>query len=139
MTGHQSLTTEQALQLHKKFLQDLLQDVVKVLETGQAGANRAIEALKIYWEANLQHSAARRTVQDALVRTSNEKDAERMGRPFLLILRAELQAGNVQNLDAISQEVYDEAHEISLAEAASGERDLARREKLIARIKAASS
>ena len=138
MTGNQSLTIEQALQLHKKFLQDILQDVLKVLEAGEPGTARVIEGLNKYWDANQQHREARRKVQEVIAGTSHEQDAERMGRPFLLMLRAELLASNAKDLDVLSQEIYDSALEISLVEAASGERDVARREKVIARIQAAS-
>ena len=138
MTINESLTTEQALELHKKFLQNILQEVMKILETGDPSVDRMIRGLNTYWDANHQHSAARRRVQQALVGTPYESNAEPMGRPFLMMLRAELQADHVQNIDAISQQVYDEAREIALDEAMSGERKLDRREKLIAYIKTAS-
>lgn len=139
MADKESLTIGQALEVHKKFLQDILQEIVKVLAVGEAGTDRVIKGLSTYWNASLRYSATRRKVQAAVAGTPHEKDAELMGRPFLMMIRAELQASKVQNLDAVSQEIYDEAHAIALSEATTGKRAAARRKKLVARIKAANS
>lgn len=138
MTDHQNLTTEQALQLHKKFLQDILQDVMKMLDTGDAGIERMIRGLNAYWDANYAHRATRCQVQAALVGTPHENIDEPMGRPFQVMIRAELLADGVQDLDALSQEIYTVSREISVAEAASGQQQMERRAKLIARIRAAN-
>lgn len=135
----QALTPEQALQLHKKFLQDVLQDVMKILDTGEAGVERMIRGLNAYWVANHKHRATRRKVQAALMGTPQENIDEPMGTPFLVMLRAELLADEVKNLDALAQEIYVAAREISVAEAASGRTQLKRREKLIAHIRQATS
>ncbi len=138
MTNNKNLTTEQALQLHKEFLQSILQEVMNVVATGKAGVERMIQGLNTYWDANLKHAATRRKVRDALMGTSHENEEEPMGRPFQMMLRAELQASHVKNPNALSQKVYEEAREIALAEALSGKQQTARRKKLLAEINAAS-
>lgn len=138
MTDKESLTIEQALQVHKKFLQDILQDIMKVLGKGEAGTDRVIKGLSTYWNTSLRYSATRRKVLAVIAGTSHEKDAELMGRPFLMMIRAELQASKVQNLDVVSQGIYDEAHAIALEEAGTGKRASARRKKLLEYIKAAN-
>ncbi|MES2491038.1 MAG: hypothetical protein V4607_14720, partial [Pseudomonadota bacterium] len=104
MTNAQSLTAEQALQLHKQFLLDILQDMMKVFETGDAGVARMIRGLQVYWDSNHQRSATRRMVHGVLSGTHHENNAETMGRPFLMMLRAELQASNIQNVETLAQE-----------------------------------
>lgn len=138
MTGDQSLTAEQALQLHKNFLQDILLGVVKILGSGEAGADRMIKGLNAYWNVSYRYGPTRRKVQVALAGTAHENAQELMGRPFRMMLSAELQASKVQNIDALSQEIYNEAHDIALTEALSGKRVLGRRKKLAARIRAIS-
>lgn len=135
MNDDQNLTLEQALQLHKKFLQDILQEVMKILDTGAAGVERMIRGLDTYWDANFSHRKTRYKVQAALTGTPHENIDEPMGRPFLVMIRAELLASGMQDIDALSQEIYTVAREISVDEAVSGTKQLERRAQLIAHIR----
>jgi hypothetical protein len=135
MASHQNLTTEQALELHKKYLQDILQNIMLVFETGDASIERMIRGLNGYWDANYQHRVTRRTVYDTLKGTPYENSTDSMGRPFELMLRAELHASNVQNDEVLSKKIYEEAREIALAETISGKRNLKRRKQLVSDIK----
>lgn len=132
--GDQHITSEEALQLHKRFLQELLQDMMKVFDTGNAGVERMIKGLRVYWDSNHQRAATRRTVLAATAGTPYENQVEPMGRPFQAMIRAELLASGIKDSQELSQMVYEEARQIALEEALTGKRKLKRREKLIARI-----
>jgi hypothetical protein len=58
-----------------------------------------------------------------------------MGKPFLMMVRAELMPRRGAHADQLALRVYDEAPAIAVAEAPSGSRDQARREKLASLIR----
>lgn len=132
--GDKKMTPEEAMKQHKQFLQDILQDVLKVFASGEAGVNRMITGLHVYWDASHQRSATRRAVLAATAGTPYENKVEPMGRPFMVMIRSELHTSGFTNSDALSQQIYNEAREIALEEAQSGERNLKRREQLVASI-----
>jgi hypothetical protein len=134
MTNQKKLGVEPALQLHKQFLQAILQEIMKVFESGNSGVDRLIKGLRTYWDANFEHRATRSAVQVALAGTPYESNAETMGRPFLMMMQAELQASQVLNFAALAQTIFEKAREIALEEVISGEKQLDQREKLIAHI-----
>lgn len=124
------ISTEEALRLHRQFLQDLLAEVMKALSVGQPGVGRLAYALEVYWEGAFKRRDVRRAVVAATVGTPQEKSVEPMGRPFEMMIRAELVPSERADLDQLAHLIYDEARAIALEEAVSGERQQARRERL---------
>jgi hypothetical protein len=129
------LTAEQAIKLHREFLQGILADVMRILNQGSASDERLITALDAYWEACLARREQRRAVLAATKGTQFEHAVEPMGKPFLMMVRAELMPRRGAQADQVALQVYDEARAIAVAEALSGTRDQARREKLASLIR----
>ncbi|MDP9140533.1 MAG: hypothetical protein M3O62_07070 [Pseudomonadota bacterium] len=134
--ARQDLTPEQALQLHRGFLQEILADVMRVMSVGVASDERLIAGLEMYWEACLSRRDKRRAVLDATMGSASEHAVEPMGKPFLMMARGELLPRRGKLADQVALHVYDEARNIAVSEALTGVRDTARRQALIALIRA---
>ncbi len=132
----QNLTPEQALKLHRQFLQEILADVMKVMSTGVASDERLIASLEVYWEACLARRDQRRAVLDATQGSPTEHAVEPMGKPFLMMVRAELLPRRGAAADQVALRVYDAARAIAVSEALSGTRDIAGRQELMTLIRA---
>src|SRR5690348_11981116 len=102
-----------AMRAHRAFLQEVLAEVMKILEIGQPSDERLIKAMESYWEACYARRAVRRGVVSATKGTSFEQAVEPMGKPFLLMVRAELVPKHPDTADELSQRVYDTARAIS--------------------------
>jgi|SRR5581483_3504633 len=133
MSGERT-TTAQALDLHKQFLQLVLQDVMQVLASGEPSPQRLVRALEAYWASCLRHRHRRVAVQAAVAGTSFEDAVEPLGRPFRLMLQAELAPMKGADTEQLAQWIYDEARAIAVDEATTGEPEPARRYAVISRI-----
>lgn len=128
------MTSDEALDLHRSFLKEVLADMLKVLSTGEPGTARVVAALEAYWESSFTRREARRAVLAATSGTAIEKVVEPMGRPFQLMVQSELIAAQRADADVMSMLIYEEARGIAVEEAMTGERKLQRRKRLIERI-----
>jgi hypothetical protein len=133
--AHPDLTQEQALQLHRAFLQEILAEVMSVMSVGIASDERLIAGLEKYWEACLARRDKRRAVLDATVGSPSEHAVEPMGKPFLMMARGELLPRRGKLADQVALHVYDEARDIAVTEALTGARETARRQALAALIR----
>ena len=125
------LTPDDALKLHRAFLQEVLGEVMKIMGVGTASDERLITSMEVYWEACLARRTTRLAVLKATAGTPVERVIEPMGKPFQVMVRAELLPRRGEQADAAASIVYDEARSIALQEALSGQRCTARRQKLI--------
>lgn len=132
--SEQDITPAQALEMHKQFLQLILKDVMQVLATGEPSPQRLVRALEAYWDSSLKHRDRRVTVQGAVAGTAVADAVEPMGRPFRLMLQAELAPTKRKAAAVLAQQIYEEARAIALNEANAGKPDPASRRALIARI-----
>ena len=133
--AEQSLTVEQALKLHRDFLQAILAEVLAVMSTGTASDERLVAALEVYWEACLSRRDQRRAVLAATAGSPSERAVEPMGKPFLMMVRAELLPSRGTQADAIALQIYDQARDIAVCEAQTGIRDRVRRDAVLALIR----
>lgn len=133
MSGER-VATAQALEMHKQFLQLILQDVMQILATGEPSPQRLVRALEAYWASCLRHRHRRVEVQAAVAGTSLEDAVEPMGRPFRLMLQAELAPLKRREAPQLAQWIYDEARAIAVDEAITGEPEVERRNAVISRI-----
>lgn len=135
--GNQSLTTDEALKLHRTFLQGVLGEVMPVLSVGRASGERLIAGLHAYWEACLARRELRCAVLAAARNSPIEQVIEPMGKPFEVMVRAELLPAHGARAAALAAQVYQTARAIAVDEALSGAREGERRQALIAQIRAA--
>lgn len=129
--GDQLLLAEGALKVHRAFLQEVLAEVMPMLSTGTPGDERLIESLEVYWEACFARRETRRAVLAATRGSCVEKVVEPMGKPFQVMVRAELLPRHGADADALAQTVYDIARAIAVDEAVADARAPARRRALI--------
>lgn len=127
----EELTPDQALALHRQFLQEVLAEVMHIFSSGTASDERLSRGLETYWEACLARREQRRTVMEATSGSPAEFAVEPMGKPFLMMVRAELLPRRGKASDGMALTVYDEARAIAVSEALTGQRETARRRSLI--------
>jgi hypothetical protein len=130
-----AVSAEEAIRMHRQFLQEILGEVMRVLDVGAASDDRLIAALEAYWQACLSRRDRRIAVIESTSGTAFEKSVEPMGKPFLMMVRAELMPRRGAAADQAALFVYDEARAIAVAEAVSGVADTQRRAQLIAFIR----
>lgn len=130
------LSPDEAIKLHRGFLQEILAEVMKIMGVGAASDERLIAALEVYWEACLARRATRLAVLKATSGSQHERAVEPMGKPFLMMVRAELLPRRGNRADDVALAVYEEARKIAVDEAASGDREIVRRQNLLALIRA---
>lgn len=135
----QLLSADEALKVHRTFLQEVLAEVMPILATGTASVPRLISGLHAYWEACLARREVRCAVQAAVRHRSIEPVIGPMGMPFEVMLRAELLPTHGVRAAALAKEIYEAARAIAVDEAPSGERESERRRALIAQIHAAAA
>lgn len=123
-------SVEEALKAHRQFLQELLDAVMPMISSGQPSDERLLAALEVYWDACLARRDIRNAVLAATRGTAAEHAVEPMGKPFLMMVRAELRPRHGARADELALAVYDIARAIAVDEAASGERAVARRRAL---------
>ncbi|HVT36980.1 MAG TPA: hypothetical protein VHE37_15425 [Nevskiaceae bacterium] len=129
------LTTEQALELHRSFLKEVLAEMLQALSEGEPGIERVCRSLEVYWESAYARREARRAVLAATTGTAIESTVEPMGRPFQLMVEAELSAAHCADAHMLSQFVYQEARGIAVEEAMADARKPQRRRRLLERIR----
>jgi hypothetical protein len=130
------MAPEAAIAEHRRFLQEILAEVLAILDVGSASDERLIAALIAYWDACLARRDCRLAVIEATRGTAYEKSVEPMGKPFLMMVRGELLPRRGSAADAAALHVYDQARLIAVAEARTGSADPAERERLMAYIRA---
>lgn len=123
-------SVEEALKAHRQFLQELLDAVMPMISSGEPSDERLLAALEVYWDACLARRHVRNAVLAATRGTAAEQAVEPMGKPFLMMVRAELRPRHGARADELALAVYDIARAIAVDEAVSGERALARRRAL---------
>ncbi len=133
------VTPDQAVELHRDFLRDVLDDVLRSLESGEPGVERLCRALVIYWEGCFERRDVRRAVIAATSATELQRDIEPMGRPFSLMIRSELVSAARANVDQLARKVYDGARAIAVQEAQSGQRQTLHREQVLQQVRTARS
>lgn len=133
----QLLSADEALKVHRTFLLEVLGEVMPVLSAGSASVPRVISGLHAYWEACLARREVRCAVLAAARLGAIEPVFEQMGKPFEVMLRAELLPTHGVRAAALAKEIYDCARAIAVDEALAGERESERRRALIAHIRAA--
>ncbi|MEQ1440734.1 hypothetical protein AAG565_15385 [Fontimonas sp. SYSU GA230001] len=133
------LSIDEALQLHRRFLQEVLAEVLPVLSRGDASAERLVAGLHAYWEACLARRGMRCAVLDGVRDSPAATVVEPMGKPFEVMVRAELLPELGTPATALAAQIYEDARSIAVDEAATGEREGERRRALIARIRTAAA
>jgi hypothetical protein len=126
--------TQLALDLHRRFLQEVLADVLPLLSTGERSAARLVRALDAYWEACF----ARRTLRKQVSTLAFEKQlaslVEPLGRPFFHMILSELWATDAAGRNALAALVYNEARAVAVSEATFDRRMPEMRESVIQHI-----
>lgn len=136
MDHPQLSSVDDALRAHRQFLQELLDAVMPVMSVGQASDDRLLAALELYWDACFERRDVRNAVLAITRGTAAEHAVEPMGKPFLMMVRAELRPRHGARADELALAVYDLARAIAVDEAVSGERALARRRALAELVRA---
>ncbi|MFA5941577.1 MAG: hypothetical protein WC809_19685 [Sinimarinibacterium sp.] len=136
--GEMKLFANQALKAHRIFLQEVLVEVMPILASGTASETRLIAGLEVYWEACFARRDTRCAVHAATKNTPFEQVIEPMGKPFEVMVRAELLPTLGAHAAALATFVYDTARAITIDEALSGERASERRRALIEQISASA-
>jgi hypothetical protein len=127
----QQQSTAEAVQSHRNFLQEVLAEVMKVLSFGPPSDERLIAALEVYWEACFARREVRRVVIESTRGSEVEHSIEPMGKPFLMMVRAELLPQHGERADELALSVYDQARAIAVDEAVAGIRASTRREEVL--------
>lgn len=135
--GDIKLLESEALRAHRAFLQEVLAEVMPILSSGTASDERLIMGLDAYWDACFSRRGVRRAVLAATRSSALEPVVEPMGKPFEVMVRAELMPTHGARAAALATVIYDTARAIAVDESVSGERATLRRKALIARIRAA--
>lgn len=130
---------EVVLQQYREGIQQLVTSVMAELGNHPPGVERLCAGLQRYWDNWHEHRALRRAVVDATRGTPYENSVEPIGRPFLMMLRAELIHDGVRDADRLAQWLYDESRAIADAESRSGRRAPRRRACLLALLRAEAS
>jgi len=127
---------QQALALHRQFLQEVLSEVMPVFSAGNASDDRLISALQAYWEACFKRRATRRKVMELTTGTSIKAQVEPLGRPFFHMVVSELWSNHGSNSAAVAAEIYRLARTLAVDEALADHRLPERRQQVAASIRA---
>lgn len=127
----QSDSAQAAIRLHQAFLQEVLARVMTVLGQGVASEQRLAAALEAYWEASFERRDTRLGVLRDTQGTDLEGAVEPKGRPFLIMVRAELRPRFDRQAESLALQVYEQARALAVREAQDGVRDPEGRRRIL--------
>ena len=122
--------TKAALDLHRRFLQDVLADVMPILSTGERSPERLIKALTAYWEACFARRAQRKKILTLALEAQISPLIEPLGRPFFHMVLSELWTIDDSVRNTLASTVYNDARAVAVSEANLDKRLPALREKV---------
>lgn len=123
-----------ALDMHRRFLQEVLAEVMPILSTGERSAQRLVRALETYWEASYARRSLRKKVATLAFESQLTALVEPLGRPFFHMILSELWALDASQRNALAATVYNEARAVAVSEANFDKRMPSLREKIVQKI-----
>lgn len=130
-----TLSAEDIVEFFRSHIQQIVGEITRGMAETPAGMERLCAALVAYWEAGYARRSVRRMIDAAAAGTALENELDSIGKPFRHLLRLELQNVAAGKWKAATDVIFNEAKAITLEEATSGQRALARRSRLIIAIR----
>ena len=129
-----TLSAEDIVEFFRSHIQQIVGEITRGMAETPAGIERLCAALVTYWEAGYARRSVRRMIVNAAAGTSLENELDRIGKPFRHLLQLELHSIGHRSKPTIDT-IFNEAKAITLEEATSGVRAMARRSRLIIAIR----
>lgn len=130
------LTPEDVVEFFRAHIHQIVAEITRAMADTPAGMERMCAALTTYWEAGFARRSMRQMLAQAAAGTPLESELDRIGKPFRHMLRLELRSIGAGEIENTAQAIFSEAKNITIEEAASGNRAVERRERLINAIRA---